>query len=141
MDINKSLTALNRLDWLVAAGTLVAGIYLSSPWLIAAGFLGFATAWYKPAERIKRRLEKKFLRKKTVASDAKSVQAEDAFYANVLGTGVVEPTLHAADAAPASLNFSATPTWGKLGLNQSPHSVLRYTHLNLATGAVPRTWA
>ena len=139
MDLNKTLKALNRLDWFLAGGTIAVGLYLQNWWVVGSGCIGLAAAWYRPAERIKARMEKKFLRKKAATSDAKSVQAEDAFYAQVLGQ---EPAADlVAKAAPTAGDFSAALQSGQFSLNPSRHSVLRYQHFNLAPAAEQRTWA
>lgn len=140
MNINKALKALNRLDWFVAAGTVAVGLYLLNYWVIGSGLIGLAAAWYKPADRIKARLEKKFLRKKTQPSDTAKTLQEDAFYAEMLGqAGDAGAAAGAEPAKPA--DYRGNVPLGALHLSQNPYSVVRYQHFNLAAATENRTWA
>lgn len=139
--MQKSLKALKFFDWFLAAGTVVVGLYLQSSLLVAAGLLSVAIAWYNPAERIKKLLEKKFLRKAPTPSDTGKVQADDQFYAEVLQPQTSQ------DASPA-LAQNAPPNFGRplakngpLYLHSSQHNVLRPQHLTFVAGQNGKTWA
>lgn len=141
MNINKTLSFLNRLDWFVAGVTLAVGFYLQNYWVIGSGALGMVAAWYRPADRIKAALEKKFFRKKAGVSDAQKAQAEDAFYADVLGKPAAQPDIPQPSSLPSRGDFTEALTAGQFRLNLGRHSVVRYEHLNLAPASAHRTWA
>jgi len=137
--MNKLLKILNKLDWVVGAGTVLVGLYLLNGWVVASGVLGLLVAWYKPAERIKKKLEAKFLRKKTVASDVHKVQAEDEFYAQM---GVTEPELSQPKAPVTAVSYSNSLSSGPVLISSSRHNQLKVDHLNLAGAEAPsRHWA
>ncbi len=83
--MDKFLKIFNKVVWLVAFGSLGAGLYLDNGWLLAGGVLGMGTAWYKPAERVKKVLEKKMLRKTPAPSDTHKVLAQDDFEPQQVG--------------------------------------------------------
>ncbi len=144
--MTKVLRFFNYFDWVVAVGTLVVGLVLMNGWVIASGLLGLALAWYKPAERIKKRMEKSFLRKPAKVEDSAHTQGEDAFYANVLGTAqpaALEDAPSAAATAPATpVGFAFGPRgYGAVRLSVSKHNQLRPEHLELGTmGTEPRAF-
>lgn len=138
--MNKLLKILNKLDWAVGGGTLLVGLYLLNGWIVASGVLGLLVAWYKPAERVKKKLEAKFLRKKTVTSDVHKVQAEDEFYAQM---GVTEPEPQSQPLPPANaVSYSNALSSGPVLISSSRHNQLKPDHLNLAASqATSRRWA
>ncbi len=137
--MDKFLKIFNKLDWAMGGGTVVVGMYLQNWWLVAGGGVGLLAAWYKPAERIKRKLESKFLRKKTVTSDAQKVQAEDEFYAQM---GVAEAPLSTAEPVSETVSYTRSMRSGPVHLSISRHNVLKPEHFNLeTTQGGPRPWA
>ncbi len=139
--MQKLIKALSALDWVVGTLSLAWGLYSGNAWFIAGGALGLVTAYYKPAVRIQAALEKRFLRKKPANADNVKVQAEDAFYANMLGTDVETPATPAAVVAAAP-DFTRTLPAGPVLVNSSRHNLLKPTHLNLVQGtASTRHWA
>ena len=140
--MSKLLKILTRLDWFMGGATLLVGLYLMNYWVIASGILGLLAAWYQPAARIKKYLEKKFLRKKEGSTDTQKAVAEDAFYAQVLGTqSAPQPATSTPAPVARPLDYSGVLPAGQLRLNQSRHSVVQYRHLNLVAGAELRKWA
>lgn len=139
--MQKSLKALKFVDWFMAVGSIAVGLYLQSSIFIAAGLLSLLIAWYSPAERIKKVLEKKFLRKTPAPSDTGKVAADDQFYAEVLQPAAeeAESTETSQDAAPY---FGHTwPKNGPLYLHSSKHNQLRPEHLTFKVGENRKTWA
>ena len=144
--MQKTLRIFNLLDWFVAIGTLLVGLVLLNGWVLAGGAFGLAMAWYKPAERIKKRLESKFLRKKSPRDDSAAVLAEDAFYDQALkGTSRVEeasaPSPAATEAPAAVPDFRRGPRgYSGVFLHPSRHNQLKQAHLNLARQPDKTTW-
>lgn len=58
------------LDWGVAIGCMVAGIYLWSAWLFASGVLGMALACANPARRIEKFLLTRLAPRRRIARGA-----------------------------------------------------------------------
>lgn len=136
--MNKLLKIFNKLDWVMGIGALVVGLYLGNWWVVASGVLGLLAAWYKPAERIKKKLESKFLRKKAVTSDVQKVQAEDEFYAQM---GVAELEVMSPP-VPTAVSYSNSLRSGPVLISTNRHNHLKPGHLNLATPQTgPRPWA
>lgn len=136
--MNKLLKIFNKLDWVMGFGALVVGLYLGNWWVVASGVLGLLAAWYKPAERIKKKLESKFLRKKAVTSDVQKVQAEDEFYAQM---GVAELEVMSPP-VPTAVSYSNSLRSGPVLISTNRHNQLKPGHLNLATSQTgPRPWA
>ena len=136
--MNKLISYLSALDWLVSGCTLALGLYQQNVLLIGVGVLGLLLAWFKPAARVKAYLEKRFLRKKAVHSDTQAVLAEDAFYAQVLDDGALDPAPAVSD-TPA--NFSANLPAGALRFSGHRHNLVQARHLNLAPLPAARDWA
>lgn len=136
--MNKLISYLSALDWLVSGCTLALGLYQQNVLLIGVGVFGLLLAWLKPAARVKAYLEKKFLRKKTAQSDTQAVLAEDAFYAQVLDDDGAEPSPAVSD-TPA--NFSANLPAGALRFSGHRHNLVQARHLNLAPLPLSREWA
>lgn len=123
----------NRVDWLMATACFIFGFYFSEPWLFLAGAISTFTAWYKPAERIKAKIEKRFLRKKTVHSDNNKLASEDEFYKSMGVTETGEDESAQAQ-APVALTYSATYLQsGPLRLHISRHNALSPTNLGTST--------
>lgn len=136
--MQKFIKALSALDWIVGTLTLVWGLYSGNSWFIAGGVLGLMTAYFKPAMRVQAALEKRFLRKKPNHGDSSKVQAEDAFYANMLGNDTAAP----APAEPVAVNFSRALVAGPVLVSGSRHNLLKPGHLNLVQNDTPtRHWA
>lgn len=132
--MEKILKVLKSVDWLLAIGTVVVGLVLAKPIVVAAGALGVAVAWYSPAERIKRRLEKKFLRKSPAAP---TVTLDEAIYEQT-STEEGEPQ---SESNPQSVSYSASLVTGGVYLHSSPHNLLKPQHLALQAGARREGWA
>ncbi len=131
--MTKVLRFFNYFDWFVACGTLLVGLYLLNGWVIASGLLGLALAWYKPAERIKKRLEKTLLRKPAKVEDSAHTQGEDAFYANVLGTaGTASDGTDSPAAAPVAAPSGAATAmaFGLRGYSSVRLSVSKHNQLS-----------
>ncbi len=136
--MDKFLKIFNKVDWLVAIGSLGAGLYLDNGWLLAGGVLGMGTAWYKPAERVKKVLEKKMLRKTPAPSDTHKVLAQDDFYQQM---GVTEAPALAQEPVNQVRQFTRALKPGPVHLSASRHNVLKHEHLKLPTDQpVPTRW-
>jgi hypothetical protein len=138
--MNKLISHLSALDWLVSGSTLAFGIYQQNLLLIGLGVLGLLLAWYKPAARFKSHLEKKFLRKKVAQSDTGAILAEDAFYSEVLGAETA-PDAILARGSETPTNFRGTLQPGTLYFSSHRHNLVHNRHMNLATPPAPRDWA
>jgi len=134
--MDKLIRLLGTLDWLVAIGTLLVGLYLKNGWVIASGLLGLGLAWYQPARRIKAVLEKKFLRKMKPGELATAqVQHDEAFYAQVLGAdesaAQAVPAGEALTAAPSRTYASAPLPYRGMYIGRRKHNLLRAEHFNM----------
>ena len=127
--MKKTLKILNYVDWALGVGTLVAGLLWSNWLVVAAGVLGLVFAWYKPAERIKARLEKRLLRKKAAQDHTDLALAEDAFYEQVLGKPEEADTRDADERPDFSRTFTS---YAGVYLRRSRHNRLTREGLNLA---------
>ena len=134
--MDKFIRFLGTLDWFVAIGTVIVGLYLKNWWIVASGVLGLAVAYYQPAMRVKGLLEKKFLRKMKPGELATTqVQHDEAFYAQVLGAeSVAEPTV--AVSAPRPPRTYASPSLPYRGtfVGRRKHNMLKVEHFNMYTG-------
>lgn len=134
--MEKLIRYLGKLDWVVALGTLAWGLYTQSSWIIGAGVFSVFMAWYKPADRIKARLEKLIVRKKAkTTDDSGQTLSEDAFYAQMLGKA---PTTAAPAQAPAPAQTGPIrfdkgfDRYGMAYLSGSIHNQVQRDHLNLS---------
>lgn len=62
INIQKINTVTRALDWALAAGTLVVGLWMQSAWIIAMGIAGFGLAWYNPGQRAQRFLAARLIK-------------------------------------------------------------------------------
>jgi len=116
--MQKALKSLRPLDWTLAIGTLGVGAYLQDPLIASAGALGLLLAWYAPAERIRRTLERRLVRKTAKSpSHTSDVSSDDAFYGDVAPVAVA--------VEPKKPNFSNGLRAGQLYLHSSHHNLLR----------------
>lgn len=134
--MDKLIRLLGTLDWLVAIGTLLVGLYLKNGWVVASGVLGLGLAWYQPARRVKAVLEKKFLRKMKPGELATAqVQHDEAFYSQVLGADEspvqAEPAGEAQTARPARTYASAPLPYRAMLIGRRKHNLLRVQHFNM----------
>jgi hypothetical protein len=141
MTLPKTLKLLGYLDWVLGLGTIAWGLYFQSPLIAASGVLGLAVAYFKPAERIKARMEKRMLRKKTKPHDTASVLAEEAFYAKALGRTDGPGIESVAPAAPVVVRGSLPPSVAFISAN--PHNMVKPSHLDLMRPAASAgsSWA
>jgi hypothetical protein len=134
--MDKFIRFLSTLDWFVAVGTTIVGLYLKNWWIVASGVLGLAIAYYQPAMRVKGLVEKKFLRKMKPGELATTqVQHDEAFYAQVLGAKqVAEAPI--ADTPPRPPRTYASPALPYSGtfVGRRKHNMLKAEHFNMYTG-------
>lgn len=131
----KMLKLLNKVDWILGFGVIAAGIYLEDWRVLASGFLGLAVAYYKPADRIKARLEAKLLRKtESKNASVTALVAEDTPPVEELSAleSSTTPTKHA--------SFKEEMQGGQILLGGSRHNVLKPSHLNMVV-TKRSTWA
>lgn len=137
--MDKLLRIFTAFDWVLGSGSLLLGLYLSNYWLVAGGVLGLLAAYYKPAQRIKTRLEKKLLAgRKRTTDDSGQVLAQDAFYAQVLGTGSSEDDAPSPAEAVSFVprNYGGTVTsYGDVFLSGSKHNMARANHIGVGASA------
>lgn len=74
--MQNKLKYLFYVDLALAVATIGYGVLSSSPWVVGAGVAGLALALLKPAHRIVRLLERKFLSKTPVAVPALDTRAD-----------------------------------------------------------------
>lgn len=142
--MKQTLKALKYVDWILAIATVAYGAYAQDPLIAGVGALGLAMAWYSPAERVKRAMEKRFLRKAAPApSAAADVAAEDAMYQQV--TEAADAAAPELDAAPAAAqkpsHFGGSLAAGQLYLHSSKHNLLRPVSFQFQAGQVKSPWA
>lgn len=131
------LKRLSYFDWFLSVGTVLVGLYLWDPLVLAAGGLGMLMAWYGPAARVKAYLEKRFLRKTPKHTDTGAVAAEDAFYDAERATQAL-PDAPVAGERP---DFRRGLASGPLYLHSSPHNQLKVHYLRLSPGDRASHWA
>lgn len=134
--MDKLIRLLGTLDWVVAVGTLLVGLYLKNGWIVASGLLGLGLAWYQPARRVKAVLEKKFLRKMKPGELATAqVQHDEAFYAQVLGAeespAIAAPGGAAQPEHPPRTYASAPRPYRSMHIGRRKHNQLRAEYFNM----------
>lgn len=95
--LERLLTIFNKLDWFFGGACLLVGLYMMNPWLMAGGVFGLLSAYFQPANYLKKKLEAKMLSKHATPVDDSAILAEDAFYAAHLE--ISEPAAQRARAA------------------------------------------
>jgi len=122
--MDKFLTYLNKLDWALAIASFGLAYYFDQPWLYAASAIGLFMAWYKPANRIKAKVDSKFVQKAAAPTDADKLAADEAFY---------EEFSSAEDAYRKETRFNFTPALPKLPyvFSSNKHNQIRWQHLDL----------
>lgn len=122
--MNTLLRYLNKLDWILSIATLLAGLYLLKWLFVLAGVVGLFAAWYKPAERLKSRLEKRMLRKRGAPAGPTDQDLGEDLYQSA---EVAAPT----PSGPArSFRDGYAPV--QVRLSTSRHNLLKAEHFNLA---------
>lgn len=123
--MDKVLQFLNKLDWVLAAATVVAGIYLQNWWLVSGGLIGFIVAWYKPAEKLQAKVKQRILRKKA-ANAPVDANLGEAIYQE-MASSAVSPI----EAPPPRTYRDGYPPLN-IRVSSSKHNRLRAEHFNLA---------
>jgi len=134
--VNHLLHHLNRFDWIAATVTLIVGLALLNPWVITAGVVGLVAAWYKPAERIKKYLEDKMLRRRQGATGPTDADLGEDLYAQV------SQVLAQAPAEQPVRTYRDAFGTVTLRVHPSRHNWLKVENFNLAgpsSGKAP-TW-
>lgn len=121
------------MDWLVGGLSILVGLYLQNWWVVAGGFMGLAAAYFKPALIIKEKLEKKFLRKKAKTDDSDVAQAEDVFYAQMLGQPLDETAVQETVTLSPRTYRDALPPYAGIYLSGSRHNQVSVRHLALVS--------
>lgn len=142
--MQKTLRLFSALDWVVSSVTLAIGLWTLNVWVIVAGVLGLAVAWYSPARRVSARLQK-YLFKKRQAEDHSHVLArEDEFYASLRGeaAGAQEEaqTPGEPSVAPAADFSRSSYVYAQARLNPSRHNVLKPQYFDLTPGTRHSRW-
>lgn len=132
--MEKLFKLLAAMDWLVSGGSVAYGLVTQNWWYVAGGVLGLCLAFYRPSERIRAVLEKRFLRKKARTDDSAVAQAEDVFYASVLGQLQDESAPAAAATGPRQYH-DTLPAYGRVLLSGSKHNQLRAEHVQVLASA------
>lgn len=78
--MQKVIQYLSKLDYLVAAGCVVWGIYYADYLVIAAGVLGFFLARLNLAQRVQKRLEKYLVKKKNTEDHSALLAEQEKIY-------------------------------------------------------------
>lgn len=78
--MQKVIQYLSKLDYLVAAGCIIWGIYYSDYLVLAAGVLGFFLARLNLAQRVQKRLEKYLVKKKTTEDHSALLAEQEKIY-------------------------------------------------------------
>lgn len=125
--MEKLFKLLAAMDWLVSGGSVAYGLLTQNWWYVAGGVLGLCLAFYRPSERIRAVLEKRFLRKKTRTDDSAVAQAEDVFYASVLGQ-LQDESAPSVAAGPRHYH-DTLPAYNRVLLSGSKHNQLRPEHV------------
>ena len=150
--MNKFLQYLSKLDWAVAFGTLGYGLFRLDALLIFLGAMGLCLAWYRPADRIKAKLERYFLAKRRPKDDSARLQEQEDFYTQALRDSSAEEPLPGADEA-ANVGSDAPDThtpkfssfsggfsgYASVQLSRNRHNQLTSKALNIARSA-PVDW-
>lgn len=85
--MQKIISYLSKLDYLVAIGCVLWGIYYSDYLVMAAGVLGFFLARLNLAQRVQKRLEKYLVKKKTTEDHSSLLAEQEKIYdENLLST-------------------------------------------------------
>lgn len=122
--MNTILRYLNKLDWILSGGTLLVGLYLLDWLIILAGLVGLVAAWYKPAERLKNRMQARMLRKRGPPQGPTDQDlGEDLYH-------VAEPEQAEPSGPARSFRDGYAPV--QVRLSPSRHNVLKANHFNLA---------
>lgn len=122
--MNTLLRYLNKLDWILSGATVLAGLYLLDWLIVLAGVVGLVAAWYKPAERLKNRLQKRVLRKRGApAGPTDQDLGEDLYHST-------EPAVPASNEPARSFRDGYAPV--QVRLSTSRHNLLKAEHFNLA---------
>lgn len=130
--MNKLLSYLNKLDWLLSFGTLGAAYYFDQPLLYAAAAAGFLMAWYKPANRIKARIDAKLVRKAQAPSDAAKMAADEAFYEEF---GAHDDTKETAFRKDQRFDRNPAPAKISFVFSTNKHNQVHWEHLDLTTAS------
>lgn len=132
--MDKLLRIFTTMDWLVGGLSIVIGLYLQNWWVVAGGFVGLAAAYFKPALIIKAKLEKKFLRKKAKTDDSAVSQAEDVFYAQMLGQQLPDEVVKQETVSlPPRTYRDSLPPYAGIYLSGSRHNQVSVRHLKLVS--------
>lgn len=78
--MQKVIQYLSKLDYLVAAGCIIWGIYYSDYLVVAAGVFGFFLARLNLAQRVQKRLEKYLVKKKTTEDHSDLLAEQEKIY-------------------------------------------------------------
>lgn len=138
--MEKLFKLLSAMDWLVSGGSVAYGLYAQNWWYVAGGLLGLGLAYYRPSERIRAVIEKRFLHKKARTDDSAVAQAEDVFYASVLGQ-LQDASAPSVSTGPRHYH-DTLPAYGRVLLSGSKHNQLRAEHvqkLAVAPEMLPKT--
>lgn len=131
----------NKVDWLLAIACFIFGFYTGNHWYFLAGLLSVFMAWYKPAERIKKTLEKKLLRKKSTVSDNHVIEDEDAFYARHDEGHIPSPDTFPTKEGTAPHFGQTLIRPGSVYLHTSKHNMLQRQNIGVSTKPVTDdTW-
>lgn len=122
--MNKLLTYLNKLDWALSFVSFGLAYYFNQPWLYVASAIGLFMAWYKPANRIKAKIDAKLIRKTTAPSDADKLAADEAFYKEFSSPE---------DVFREEARFDRSPALPKLPyfFSGNKHNQIHWQHLDL----------
>lgn len=144
--MQKSLRLFSALDWVVASITLLVGLWLLNGWVILAGTIALAIAWYSPAKRVSARLQKYLFKKRQTEDHSSVLLREDEFYASL------RPDVNQASKASQGpdglgeappVDFTLRPyTYAQVRLNSSRHNLLTSKSLDLTPSEQQaRRWA
>jgi hypothetical protein len=141
--MQKALSLFSTLDWVVAGGTIVAGVLLGQAWLVGLGLFGLLVAWYSPAKRVQGRLRRYLVKKHTPLDQSQVVAREDEFYASLQASPTPDAQSGSAVGAPLAPSFAPrTLTYAPLRLNPSRHNLLKPAAFDLAPRSKnPAPWA
>ena len=78
--MQKIISYLSKLDYLVAVGCVIWGIYHSDYLIVTAGVLGFFLARLNLAQRVQKRLEKYLVKKKTTEDHSSLLAEQERIY-------------------------------------------------------------
>lgn len=130
--MQKLLTRLTALDWILSGATLAYGLWSKNPLIIGVGAVGLLIAWYSPAKRLQTKMANSSLASRRRAKESAAAQAA---IEAVAEEEAAKSTLGAEPVATSELpprNFSSQiSAYAGMRLTPSKHNRLQPSSFNL----------